>query len=102
MEVDNMLEKEVDIIPEKKPDIISEDGLDITSKTEPDTTTKTQNAKIILSADSTCDLDSELKERYHVHYFPLHIILNGKDYRDNVDITPEQIYDCLLYTSRCV
>ena len=33
--------------------------------------------KIILSADSTCDLDSELKERYHVNYFPLHIILNG-------------------------
>ena len=31
--------------------------------------------KIILSADSTCDLDQELKERYHVHYFPLHIIL---------------------------
>lgn len=48
--------------------------------------------KIILSADSTCDLDEELKERYHVHYFPLHIILNGKDYRDNVDITPEDIY----------
>ena len=36
--------------------------------------------KIILSADSTCDLDQELKERYHVHYFPLHIILDGKDY----------------------
>lgn len=34
--------------------------------------------KIILSADSTCDLDQELKERYHVHYFPLHIILDGK------------------------
>ena len=32
--------------------------------------------KIILSADSTCDLDEELKERYHVNYFPLHIILN--------------------------
>ena len=48
--------------------------------------------KIILSADSTCDLDTELKERYHVHYYPLHIILNGKDYKDNVDITPEQVY----------
>ncbi len=48
--------------------------------------------KIILSADSTCDLDEELKERYHVNYFPLHINLNGKDYLDNVDITPEQIY----------
>lgn len=48
--------------------------------------------KIILSADSTCDLDQELKERYHVHYFPLHIILNAKEYKDNVDITPEEIY----------
>ena len=48
--------------------------------------------KIILSADSTCDLDADLKGRYHVHYYPLHIILNGKDYKDNVDITPEQVY----------
>lgn len=48
--------------------------------------------KIILSADSTCDLDADLKERYHVNYFPLHIILNGKEYRDNVDITPEEVY----------
>ena len=48
--------------------------------------------KIILSADSTCDLDQELKERYHVHYFPLHIILDGKDYKDGIDITPEKIY----------
>ena len=48
--------------------------------------------KIILSADSTCDLDQGLKERYHVHYFPLHIILNEKEYKDNVDITPEEIY----------
>lgn len=48
--------------------------------------------KIILSADSTCDLSPELKERYHVHYFPLHIILDNKEYTDNVDITPEEIY----------
>ena len=48
--------------------------------------------RIILSADSTCDLDEELKERYHVKYFPLHINLNGKDYLDNVTITPEEIY----------
>lgn len=53
---------------------------------------KSPEQKIILSADSTCDLDAELKERYHVHYFPLHIILNGKDYMDNVDITPEEVY----------
>ena len=51
-----------------------------------------KSQKIILSADSTCDLDEELKERYHVKYFPLHINLNGKDYLDNVTITPEEIY----------
>ena len=51
-----------------------------------------EKKKIILSADSTCDLDEELKERYHVNYFPLHINLNGRDYLDNVDITPEHVY----------
>lgn len=51
-----------------------------------------ETRKIILSADSTCDLSKELKERYQVNYFPLHIILDGKDYSDNVDITPEEVY----------
>ena len=53
---------------------------------------ETMTSKIILSADSTCDLDQELKERYDVHYFPLNIILDGKDYKDGIDITPEEIY----------
>lgn len=50
-------------------------------------------SKIILSADSTCDLNPELKERYEVNYYPFHIILDGQDYLDNVTITPEQIYE---------
>lgn len=48
--------------------------------------------KIILSADSTCDLSPELKERYQVHYFPYHIVLDGKAYTDGVDITPDDLY----------
>lgn len=48
--------------------------------------------KIILSADSTCDLSPELKERYQVQYFPYHIILDGKQYTDGVDIQPEDLY----------
>ncbi len=48
--------------------------------------------KIILSADSTCDLGGELQKQHHVHFYPFHIILEGKDYQDNVDIYPEQIY----------
>ena len=42
--------------------------------------------KVILSADSTCDLGEELKARYDVHYYPFHIILEGQQYQDNVDI----------------
>lgn len=49
--------------------------------------------KIILSADSTCDLGKELQEKHQVHYYPFHIVLEEKDYLDNVDIFPEQIYD---------
>lgn len=48
---------------------------------------------IILAADSTCDLGDELRQRYSVHYFPFHIILDGKNYRDGVDLTPDRIYE---------
>ncbi len=49
--------------------------------------------KIVLSADSTCDLNEELKEQYQVHYTPLHIILRGQDYIDNVTITNTDLYN---------
>ena len=48
--------------------------------------------KVILSADSTCDLGEELKARYNVQYYPFHIILEGKQYQDNVDIHVQEIY----------
>ncbi len=48
--------------------------------------------KIILSADSTCDMGPQLKERYQVSYYPFHIILDEKDYQDNVDITVTEIF----------
>ncbi len=48
--------------------------------------------KVILSADSTCDLGEELKARYDVQYYPFHIILEGKQYQDNVDIHVREIY----------
>lgn len=48
--------------------------------------------KIILSADSTCDLGDQLKQKYNVHYYPFHIISDGKQFQDGVDITPEDIY----------
>ncbi len=50
-------------------------------------------SKIILTADSTCDLTTELKEKYNVRaYTPLHIIIAKKSYDDGVNITPQEIY----------
>lgn len=49
--------------------------------------------KIILSADSSCDLSKELIEKYEVNLFPAHINLKDKGYRDGVDITPDMIYE---------
>ena len=53
---------------------------------------KQTELKIILSADSTCDLDEELKERYNVHYSRLESNVNGKNYMDNKDIARDGIY----------
>lgn len=54
---------------------------------------KMAQRKVILSADSTCDLGEELKARYDVHYYPFHIILEGKDYQDNVDISVKELFE---------
>lgn len=57
-------------------------------------------SKIILSADSTCDLSVDLKEHYEVNYFPFHIILEEVDYLDNIDITPKK-YMMLIMKEKC-
>ena len=48
--------------------------------------------KVVLCADSTCDLTPELKERYGVHTYPFHVTLGEDAYRDGVDLTPDDIY----------
>lgn len=55
-------------------------------------------SKIILSADSTCDLSAELCQRYSIHINPFHVILEGKTYADGVDLTPAQIME--VYASK--
>ena len=48
--------------------------------------------QVILCADSTCDLSAELKEKYGVHTYPLHVLVGEKSCSDGVDITPDDIY----------
>ena len=49
-------------------------------------------SKVIISADSTCDLSPELVERYGVHVIPLHVTLGDNTYFDGVDMNAEDIY----------
>jgi len=49
-------------------------------------------SKILLSADSTCDISGELLARTKVNLFPMHIILGENSYDDGVDIRPDDIY----------
>ena len=48
--------------------------------------------KVTIISDSTCDLSKELKGRYQIETFPLHINLGEEQYSDGVDITAEDIY----------
>lgn len=47
--------------------------------------------KIHFSADSTCDVSPEFLVRYPVEILPLAVELEGKFYRDGVDLTPDTI-----------
>ena len=47
--------------------------------------------KIHFSADSTCDVSHEFLARYPVEILPLAVELEGKFYRDGVDLTPDTI-----------
>ncbi|MCL6572994.1 MAG: DegV family protein [Bacillus sp. (in: Bacteria)] len=45
-----------------------------------------------IMADSTCDLSDEVLERYDISLAPLTINIEGKIYKDRVDIQPDEFY----------
>ncbi|KUO71469.1 MAG: fatty acid-binding protein DegV [Clostridia bacterium BRH_c25] len=49
-------------------------------------------AKIAIISDSTSDLTLETIEKYNIRILPLRVIYTDGEYRDRVDITPEEIY----------
>lgn len=49
------------------------------------------SVKII--ADSTCDLSPELLKKYNITVLPLHIVLGELEYKDGVEISPDEIYE---------
>lgn len=48
------------------------------------------NIKIL--SDSTCDLSQELIAQHNITLMPLTIVKDGKEYRDNVTLTPAEIF----------
>jgi len=51
------------------------------------------NKKVLIASDSTSDLSPELIEKYGIKILPLTIILDGKEYRDGLEINPDKIYE---------
>ena len=47
---------------------------------------------VVITADSTCDLPQELKERYDIRTIPLTILLGDESYLDGVGFTAQDIY----------
>jgi len=48
--------------------------------------------KIKIISDSTCDLPKELAQKYNVTLSPLTVIKDGESFKDNVTITPAEIF----------
>lgn len=48
---------------------------------------------IKIIADSTCDLSQDLLEKYQISVLPLHIVLGDKEYKDGLQISPDEIYE---------
>ncbi len=57
-------------------------------------------SSIKISADSTCDLSPELKERYGITTVPLYVNYEGKSCRDGVDASPEDLYESYYRTGK--
>lgn len=50
---------------------------------------------IKLMADSTCDLSNEVLDQYNISLAPLTITIGEKDYKDRVDLQPDDFYNML-------
>ena len=50
-------------------------------------------SKVIISADSTCDISNELIEKYGIKICRGPVILGDKEYTDGIDITPKDIFE---------
>jgi len=50
-------------------------------------------SKIAIVTDSTCDLSADIISKYNIKVLPLRIVYSDNEYRDRVEISPEEIYE---------
>ncbi|WP_053956142.1 DegV family protein [Inediibacterium massiliense] len=51
--------------------------------------------KIAIITDSSCDLPQEWIEKYNIEVLPLRVIYSKKEFRDRVEISPQEVYESL-------
>ena len=56
-------------------------------------------SKLIITSDSTCDLSKEILEQYDIKIVPLYINVDGKEFKDGVDITTSEMYKLVEETN---
>lgn len=50
-------------------------------------------SNVVILTDSTCDLSQELLKEYDIHVLPLYVTINGKSYKDFVELTAKDMYE---------
>ena len=58
------------------------------------------NPMINILTDSTADIPKELCETYQIETIPVNIQLNGKGYKDGLDIHPDMLFDAVRATGQ--
>jgi len=48
---------------------------------------------ILITSDSSCDLNEEQLKEFNINTLPLYVNLNGEEFRDGVNIKPQDIFD---------
>ena len=56
--------------------------------------------KIKITCDSTCDLNVDLYERYHISVIPLSVALGDRLCRDGVDVEPKDLFSYVEETGK--
>ena len=49
--------------------------------------------KVVITADSAADIPKEIAAKYGIEIMPMHVVMNGEERNDGVDITARKIFD---------